>query len=154
LSVEFGQTVSLALITALGNGFTAKIALLVTASHEPLTSTPVSPVIRRRHVGQNQRVAVLPGQHRAVLSPHKTKWATAGNHRGKLAVVPAQLVKLVSAVAVTLVLLTVTVNAQVLLLPHASVAVLVTVVTPAGKESHSVARWSRCPARSCRSLSP
>ena len=51
----------------------------------------------------------------------------------KLAVVPAHLVKLVSGVAVTLLLLTVTVNAHVLLLPHASVAVLVTVVTPAGK---------------------
>ena len=51
----------------------------------------------------------------------------------KLAVVPAQLLKLVSAVDVTLVLLTVTVNVHVLLLPHASVTVLVTVVTPAGK---------------------
>jgi hypothetical protein len=37
--VEFGQTVSLALIAALGKGLTDKVALLVTALHEPLTST-------------------------------------------------------------------------------------------------------------------
>jgi hypothetical protein len=52
----------------------------------------------------------------------------------KLAVAPAQTVKPLNDVAATLLLSTVTVNVHVLVFPLPSVAVLVTVVVPAGKE--------------------